>query len=217
MRGVNDFRLLLLYTATYFILSCASARAVESKAESEHGPLEIQLSQKSEPTPLWIQLVDKLTWPAVIAVCIVSFRKPIFNLLDAFSKRGTDINIGAFAIRLPALESVVEGQTHKLTIQQKAIDLQSAQIENLIRFSMSWYIYSMLFEIRKAQLHNGEYIYREDGSMNRNLRFLIDHGYVEEVYPWPNDGEGLRSRVKITQQGEDLMAMRGPSDGTAAI
>jgi hypothetical protein len=74
---------------------------------------------------------------------------------------------------------------------------------------MSWYIYNMLFQIRKAQMEGSEYVYRNDGSMDRNLRFLIEHGYVQEVYPWPSDGEGLSRRVTITQSGEDLIAMRG--------
>jgi ribosomal protein S8 len=74
---------------------------------------------------------------------------------------------------------------------------------------MSWYIYNMLFQIRKAQMEGGEYVYRNDGSMDRNLRFLIEHGYVQEVYPWPSDGEGLTRRVTITQSGQDLIAMRG--------
>jgi hypothetical protein len=74
---------------------------------------------------------------------------------------------------------------------------------------MSRYIYSMLLEIRKAKLAGGQYIYRNDGSMERNLRFLIDHRYVEEVPHWPQDGENICEPVKITPSGEDVIALRG--------
>jgi hypothetical protein len=166
-------------------------------------PIEVQLSQKHDSTPVWLQILDKAAWPFVAVAAILIFWRPIYAVLDAFGKRGTDFTIGSVAIRIPALES-------KVADQQGQINLQSDQIRNLVKFSMSWYIYNMLFEIRKAQKEGGEYVYRNDGSMDRNLRFLVEHGWVEEVYPLPNDGESLSQKVKITQIGEDLIAMRGP-------
>jgi hypothetical protein len=96
--------------------------------------------------------------------------------------------------------------------QDLQISSQQAQIRNIVKFSMAWYIYDMLLELRKAELSGGEYIYRDNGSMDRNLRFLIDHGFVQEVYPWPRDGENLCPRVKITQPGIDVIAVRSAPD-----
>ncbi len=181
---------------------CRPVLAEQADSGSPKGPLEVQLSQQHDSTPVWLQILDKAAWPLVAIAAIVVFRRPIYALLDAFGQRGTDFSIGSIAIRIPALET-------KVADQQGQINLQTDQIRNLIKFSMSWYIYNMLFEIRRAQKEGGEYVYRNDGSMDRNLRFLVEHGYVEEVYPWPNDGEGLSRRVKVTQSGEDLIAMRG--------
>jgi hypothetical protein len=180
---------------------CHPAQA--EKTGFPQSPIEVQLSQKHDSTPVWLQILDKAAWPFVAVAAILIFWRPIYAVLDAFGKRGTDFTIGSVAIRIPALES-------KVADQQGQINLQSDQIRNLVKFSMSWYIYNMLFEIRKAQKEGGEYVYRNDGSMDRNLRFLVEHGWVEEVYPLPNDGESLSQKVKITQIGEDLIAMRGP-------
>jgi hypothetical protein len=188
------------------VLCCASfgkpALSAQTKSDPPQRPIEVQLSQKHDSGPLWLAIVDKVAWPLVAAVAILIFWRPLYALVDAFGKRGTDFTIGSVAIRIPALES-------KVADQQGQINLQNEQIRNLIKFSMSWYIYNMLFQIRKAQMVGGEYVYRNDGSMDRNLRFLIEHGYVQEVYPWPSDGEGLTRRVTITQSGQDLIAMRG--------
>jgi hypothetical protein len=180
---------------------CHPAQA--EKTGFPQSPIEVQLSQKHDSTPVWLQILDKAAWPFVAVAAILIFWRPIYAVLDAFGKRGTDFTIGSVAIRIPALES-------KVADQQGQINLQSDQIRNLVKFSMSWYIYNMLFEIRKAQKEGGEYVYRNDGSMDRNLRFLVEHGWVEEVYPLPNDGESLSQKVKVTQIGEDLIAMRGP-------
>jgi hypothetical protein len=179
---------------------CRPAEAEQTG--SPQSPIEVQLSQKHDSTPVWLQILDKAAWPFVAVAAIVIFWKPIYAVLDAFGQRGTEVSIGSIAIRIAAQET-------KIADQQGQINLQSEQIRNLVKFSMSWYIYNMLFEIRKAQKEGGEYVYRNDGSMDRNLRFLIEHGYVEEVYPWPSDGEGLSRKVKVTQSGEDLIAMRG--------
>jgi hypothetical protein len=201
---MNNRRIVGLVVST--LLWCAYSGqlvlAAQTKADPSQNPIQVQLSQKHDSGPLWLQIIDKAAWPLVAAVAIFIFRRPVSQLLDAFGNRGTDLTIGSVAIRIPALES-------KVAVQQDQINLQTDQIRNLIKFSMSWYIYDMLFQIRKAQREGGEYVYRNDGSMDRNLRFLIEHGYVEEVYPWPSDGEGLTRRVKITQSGEDLIAMRG--------
>jgi len=204
-----------LRAALIAIAFCAAASqpawSLDAANSIPDRPIQVQISQKSEPVPPWVQFADKIAWPLVILLGILFFRKPLANLVNEFGKRGTDINFGSFAIRLPALESQVKAQTQTLSSQQDQIAVQSEHIRNLIRVSMSWYIYKMLYELKKAQQQNGRYIYHDDGSMDRNLRFLIDHGYVEEVAVWPIPNEDICPKVRITQSGEDLIAMRGPA------
>lgn len=154
--------------------------------------------------------MDRLVWPIVVGLGIFTLRKPATALLDAFVKRGTDISFGSVAIRLPAIES-------KIADQQGQIDSQADKINQLITFSMSWYIYEMLFQIHRANKSSGTYVYRIDGSMDRNLRFLIDHGYIEELYDWPKDGEEFANRIQFTRAGEALIAMRGLPGNSAEL
>jgi hypothetical protein len=124
-------------------------------------------------------------------------------------KRGADVTLGNVAIRLPASES-------KIVEQQSQINVQSDQINRLITFSMSWYIYEMMFQLHQAKKFGGQYIFRENGSMSRTFRFLIDHCYLQEVYDWPKDGDEITSRITFTQAGEALILMRG-RPGDAAL
>ena len=155
-------------------------------------------------------MFDKLVWPIVVGLAIFILRKPAAELLGAFAKRGTDISFGALAIRLPAIES-------KIADQQSQINIQTDQISQLITFSMSWYIYEMLFQLHQAKKFGGKYLFRSDGSMDRNLRFLIDHGYIQELYEWPKDGEEVTNRIQFTRAGEALIAMRGLPGSSAQL
>lgn len=172
--------------------------------------VKLQISEDRPPQPLWLDVIDKLVWPIIVGLAIVTLRKPAAKLLDAFAKRGTDISIGAVAIRLPAIES-------KVADQQGQINLQTEQINQLITFSMSWYIYEMLFQIHQAKEFGGKYFYRNDGSMDRNLRFLIDHGYIQEIYEWPKDGEEMTNRIQFTRAGQALISMRGLPGNSAEL
>jgi hypothetical protein len=198
-------------TATFCLAAWQQGWSVQSGNTAIQSPLRIEVSEKPSSIPLWLQLADKTVWPIVFLVAVFVFRKPIASLVVEFGKRGTDISNTGVAIRLPKLESQVEEQTKTLTTQQGQIAEQSEHIRNLIRFSMAWYIYKMLYEIAKAQRESGHYFYREDGSMDRNLRFLIDHGYVEEVATWPHGDEDISGKIRITQSGYDLISMRGPA------
>jgi len=53
--------------------------------------------------------------------------------------------------------------------------------------------------------------------MDRNLRFLIDHGYIQELYEWPKDGEEVTNRIQFTRAGEALIAMRGLPGSSAQL
>ncbi len=203
----------LLIASTLFLAAGQQGWSIQSGNPSNQLPLQVEISEKSPDIPRWLQIADqiadKMAWPVVFLVAVLLFRKPIASLVVEMGKRGTDISIAGFAIRLPKLESRVEEQTQTLTTQQEQIAEQSEHIQNLIRFSMSWYIYKMLYEIARAQGENGHYFYRDDGSMDRNLRFLIDHGYVEEVPTWPRPDEDIAGKIKITRSGQDLISMRG--------
>jgi hypothetical protein len=100
----------------------------------------------------------------------------------------------------------------QLTVQQQQLEDQQRLLETLVqdvaRYSISDYIFYLLVDLDKVQKTTGEYLYRRDGTMWRNLRFLMDHGYIEEVYPEPADKMNLRDIVRITPAGHSLIALR---------
>jgi hypothetical protein len=179
----------------------------EDPARPQSSPIDVHVSPAAEPVPLWLKLTDTLAWPLIALTAVLLFHEPLVGIANSLIASGGEISIGTVAVKL--LESKVDAQKEAISNQQGKIEEQNDRIRNLIRFTMSGYIYSMLFEIRKAKLAGGQYIYRNDGSMDRNLRFLIDHGYVTEVVHWPQDGENVCPLLAITPSGEDLIAMRG--------
>jgi hypothetical protein len=165
-------------------------------------PIEVHLSQTIDSTPGWLKVIDTLSWPLIILAAVVLFRIPLAGVIATLAEGGAEFSLGSLKLRLPELE-------RKLENQQGKIEQQNEQIRDLIKFSMSFYIYQMLFELQKAKGSGTPYTYRNNGSMDRNLRYLIDHGYTQEVPHWPAEGEDLSPLVFITKQGEDVIAMRG--------
>jgi hypothetical protein len=53
--------------------------------------------------------------------------------------------------------------------------------------------------------------------MDRNLRFLIDHGYIQEIFEWPKDGEEMTNRIQFTRAGQALIDMRGMPGNSAEL
>ncbi len=191
----------------------ASGAVSENAPTPQRSPIEVHLSQAAEPTPLWFRVLDKLTWPLLMALAALIFRKPLSGMVNNFATKGGEFSLGGLELRLPALESELKAQSETISDQQGRIDEQSERIRNLIRFSMSIYIYKMLCDLTRSKDGGRQYIYRKDGSMERNLRFLIDHGYIEEVPHWPVDGEDISSLVTITPSGDDVIALRGDTRG----
>jgi hypothetical protein len=144
-----------------------------------------------------LKALDKLSWPLIVLAAIVIFQKPLSNLVSSLTGAGTEFSIWQLKIRIPELEKKVQDQ-------KDAIVSQQAKIQDLIKFSTSFYIYEMLFEIKKAQESHGTYIYRDNHSMDRNLRFLIDHGFIEEIGDLPKDGNDICPIIRITKQGDDV-------------
>ena len=207
VRRSTLMRLIKSLIAIGMVSALIGSQAIaETPSPSAPSPIEVRLSQVPDPVPLWLKLTDTLAWPLIALIAVLLFRKALVGVANSLIAKGGEISVGTVAVKL--LESKVDAQKETISSQQGRIDEQNERIRNLIRFTMSGYIFSMLFEIRKAQRAGGQYIYRNDGSMDRNLRFLIDHGYVEEVPHWPQDGENLCPLVKITPSGEDLIAMR---------
>jgi hypothetical protein len=182
--------------------SLLSSTAAPASDTPPSGVIKLEVSPEHQSTPIWLTILDRLAWPTVVAAAIIVFRKPAATVIEAFAKPGAEGSIAGFSWRLPALET-------KIADQQGQLERQNRLIKQLITFSMAWYIYEMLHALNAAKKSGGQYLFRQNGSMDRNLRFLIDHGYIQEVFPIPSDGADIARDIKITQAGLDLIEMRG--------
>jgi len=152
-----------------------------------------------------------LVWPAIVVLAL---------FIIVYSKWGRDVNrikTNWFEIerRVASTESKTAEQDQRLADQQKQLQRQQQLMENLARYSISDYIFYQLRDIHRAQQNGGEFKYARDGSMWRNLRFMMDHGYVQELSPEPEHGANLRDIVQITPAGLDLIALRDQSEARA--
>jgi hypothetical protein len=199
LRGLLRAQLIILGG---LVVIQGGSQALSQPKSPETIPVEVHVSQTTEARPIWLEVIDKMTWPLIILASVVMFRIPLTGIIKTLGEGGAEFSLGSIKVRLPELERKVE-------TQQGKIDEQSEKIRDLIKFSMSVYIYQMLFDLQKATRTRGHYTYRNDGSMDRNLRYLIDHNYVSEVPHWPKEGEDIAQLVFLTTQGEDVIAMRG--------
>lgn len=159
------------------------------------------LQQTSGSSSLWV-------WPAVVVLAI---------FIIVYSRWGRDVNrikTNWFEIerRVASTESKTAEQDQRLDDQQKQLQRQQHLMENLARYSISDYIFYQLRDIHRAQQNGGEFKYARDGSMWRNLRFMMDHGYIQELAPEPEHGANLKDIVRITPAGLDLIALRDQSE-----
>jgi len=158
-----------------------------------------------------------IVWPAVVVVVAA---------LIVFSPWGRSVvkvttKFGTLERQVADTAKKTEQHGQQLTTQQQQIKDQQRTLQQLVqdvaRYSISDYIFYLLFDLDQAQKSNGEYLYRRDATMWRNLRFLMDHGYLEEIYPEPEDGRNLPGVVKITPTGYSLIALRPHrAEGSAA-
>lgn len=88
-------------------------------------------------------------------------------------------------------------------------------LEHLAAFSLSGHIYGHLQNIYFGRLLDEPRIYdRVTDAVRRELRFLIDHGLVEQVDPATlKDGDDIARKVALTPAGEWLVELREPLEG----
>jgi hypothetical protein len=97
----------------------------------------------------------------------------------------------------------------KVVQQQKQLNVQQEIINNLVVYSMSWFIFDLLSKLYHRNREGGEYLFRNKGTMHRDFRFLRDHGYLEHFNIGDlHDGENLVGRIKLTPVGNYFVEVR---------
>jgi hypothetical protein len=122
---------------------------------------------------------------------------------------------------LEHLNRRVEHQEQVLTAQQEKLRRQQEIINALVTYSMGEHVFRHLKLIYHAQLkHAGsvpDYKFQKYGPMPQEIRFLVDHGYIEllntdALY----DQQDLTKIVKLTPVGNYYVDLREQSEPKAA-
>lgn len=93
--------------------------------------------------------------------------------------------------------------------QEKRLDAQQAVINQLVVFSMSFFIFTHLKHIYHKTRDGGEYLFRQNDAMSSDLRFLRDHGYMEHFNVGDlKDGQNLVGHLRLTPVGNFLVCVR---------
>ena len=93
------------------------------------------------------------------------------------------------------------------TVQELELRRQSRIIESLVVYSMSWYLFGLLVELKRRNTTRQEYLYRK--SSEHDIRYLRDHGYLEHFsISELREGENLIGKVQLTLIGNYLVDLR---------
>jgi hypothetical protein len=107
-------------------------------------------------------------------------------------------------LKIELLEMKVERQEAKIEKQQEIIN-------QLVIYSMAFYLYDVLADFDKCEKGiMKEYLFKKKGNFDHHIRFLRDHGYLEMTFRVGDliDGENIAQKVKLTPVGRFYVEVR---------
>lgn len=122
---------------------------------------------------------------------------------------------------LEHLNRRVEHQEQVLTAQQEKLKRQQEIVNSLVTYSVGEHVFRHLQFIYHSQMkHPGsvqDYKFQKWGPMPQEIRFLVDHGYIELLNPDTiEDQQDLTKIVKLTPIGTYYVDLREQSEPRAA-
>jgi hypothetical protein len=110
----------------------------------------------------------------------------------------------------------VQEQEDRLNAQGRIIAEQQKIINDLVIFSMAWYLFDLLKGIYYAQKTGAQYLFRKNDQFMNNLRYLRDNGYIGiEGIRTLQDGQNLAHLVRLTPIGSYYVELREKSEEEA--
>src|SRR5215469_6077685 len=130
-------------------------------------------------------------------------------IFDAIGESLTKANIKSFQIGSLKVEQL----ERKIEEHSKILDVQRDMLDDLIIYSMAFYIYDKLKYIHLGTIDpNGpykEYKYVKSDADDHDLRYLRDHGYLEIFYVRDLvPGENLVAKLKVTEMGKRFVELK---------
>ena len=123
-------------------------------------------------------------------------------ILPLLRGRVKSFEIAGLNVELLEAQAMIKTQEIKLAEQQNVIN-------QLVVYSMAFYLYEMLRDFRKCEQGSmSEYKYLK--SHESRLRYLRDHGYMEQTFVISklSPGENIAGRVKLTPVGRFYVETR---------
>jgi hypothetical protein len=164
----------------------------------------------------------------VTMACIILFLLHAYGRFPLDSYAIVLLVLAALPWSIPALSTVVDAVGNMLVAAnikslqiggfkveqiERKLDEQRRILDDLILYSMAFYIYEKLKYLHLGTLDPtgpySEYKYVKDEPFDHDLRYLRDHGYlehvlIEDLVP----GENLVGRLKVTEMGKRFVNLK---------
>ena len=116
---------------------------------------------------------------------------------------------GGWEVTFREMENKVQGQQAELDKQRRILDKQQEIINQLVVFSMAFFLFERLKGLYYARKSNGEYLFHKTDDFIKDLRYLRDNGYIEIIgIGQLHDGQDIAQVVKLTPIGEYYVDLR---------
>ena len=116
---------------------------------------------------------------------------------------------GGWKVGFREIRETVENQEKRINDQDAIIAQQRKIIDDLVIFSMAWFLFDLLKGIYYAQKNNGKYLFDKNGNNIDNLIFLRNNGYIDlHGVRQLEHGVNLGKIVKLTPIGNYYVELR---------
>jgi hypothetical protein len=114
---------------------------------------------------VFLVLADVDMGVGLIALVVVAILPWLSTVLEA-----VDV-LGVVTLRFRQVEKQIKRQEKQVKEQEKQLSVQQEIIAQLVVYSVGWYIFDLLSKLYHGAREGGEYLYRNNDAMPRDLRF----------------------------------------------
>jgi len=154
-------------------------------------------------------LIAHLVWPRlgidyISAVLIIVASLPWLPAILQSAKFP-----GGWELTFREMENKVQDQQTELDEQRRILDKQQEIINQLVVFSMAFFLFERLKGLYYARKNNSEYLFHQTDDFIKDLRYLRDNGYIEILgIGQLHDQQDIAHVVKLTPIGEYYVHLR---------
>jgi hypothetical protein len=168
--------------------------------------VEVISSERESAASFESDLRNVIAWIAVfILINAIPFLGDVFRAFFLF------VSIPYIVRYVQRWRALIAGSRNATTGSPPIVisdtSAQDAQekINTIVQYSLAFYLFDHLYHL----YHDNEYIYHKNENFAHDLRFLREHGYLEDFHIGPlQDGENLIGKARLTPLGKLLVELR---------